>query len=116
MNWSCAQTYVDPVTKKTSQIPQLSCVGPLLQTIIHWAFYFVGAVAIILILYASVRFITSRGDAKQIGEARQILTYALIGLIIVLTSVALFYIVTNIIGITCIQSFGFDTCPPPTTP
>lgn len=106
MDWSSCS-----VQSNGNDIPQLKCIGPLLQVIIHWAFYFVGAVAVILILYASVRFITSRGDTKQVQEARQILTYALIGLIIVLTSIALFYLITNIIGIKCIQNFGFDTCP-----
>ncbi|MEK7605006.1 MAG: hypothetical protein AAB478_00585 [Patescibacteria group bacterium] len=115
MNWSCAADAFDSTGKKIGVIPQLKCIGPFLQVIIHWAFYFVGIVALALILYAAIRLIVSRGDTKQVQEARQILTYALIGLIIVLTSIVLFYFITNIIGIKCIQNFGFDTCPAPTS-
>ncbi len=43
----------------------------------------VGAVAIIMIIYGGFRYITSGGDSGKVGNAKNTLIYAIVGLIIV---------------------------------
>lgn len=43
----------------------------------------VGAISIIMIIYGGFRYITSGGDSGKVGNAKNTLLYALVGLIIV---------------------------------
>jgi hypothetical protein len=43
----------------------------------------VGAISIIMIIYAGFRYITSGGDSGKVGNAKTTLIYALVGLVIV---------------------------------
>jgi hypothetical protein len=43
----------------------------------------VGAVAIIMLIYGGFRYITSGGDSGRVGNAKNTLLYAIIGLVIV---------------------------------
>lgn len=91
-------------------IPTLQCVIPLFQNIVFWAIALSGITAVIFIIFAGIKFITSRGDAKQVEGARKTLTFAIIGLILVLSAFLIIVLIGNITGVTCIQQFGFSTC------
>ncbi len=43
----------------------------------------VGAISIIMIIYGGFRYITSGGDSSKVGNAKNTLIYAIVGLIIV---------------------------------
>ncbi len=94
---------VDPQTK----IATLRCIPIVFGNIVSAALAFVGAVSVILIVYAGIRFITSGGDPKQVAAAQKIITYALIGLVIVLCSFAIIYFISYATGVKCITKFGF---------
>ena len=51
--------------------------------------FIAGALAVIMIIYGSIRFMTAHGDAKQVESARLIVTYSVIGLIIAILAYAL---------------------------
>lgn len=51
--------------------------------------FIAGALAVIMIIYGSIRFMTAHGDEKQVESARLIVTYSVIGLIIALLAYAL---------------------------
>lgn len=92
MDWShCSQ----------NGIATLDCIGPLIQTAIQLALSLVGTVSLLMIIYAGIKYITS-GGGKQVDEAKNILTYAIIGLVVVLVSVFIIYLVGGITGVTCI--------------
>ncbi len=93
-------------------IPTIDCIFPLVQIIINAALTLVGTVAILLILTASIKYITS-GGGKGAEEAKNMLTYAIIGLLIVLGSffiIALIKQFTGVGGIGCLLKFGFGSC------
>ena len=48
-----------------------------------WFSIIVGAVSIIMIIYGGFRYITSGGDSGRVGNAKNTLLYAIVGLIIV---------------------------------
>lgn len=55
----------------------------LAKTVTKWFSIIVGAISIIMIIYGGFRYITSGGDSGRVGNAKNTLLYAIIGLIIV---------------------------------
>lgn len=51
--------------------------------------FIAGALAVIMIIYGSIRFMTAHGNEKQVESARLIVTYSVIGLIIAILAYAL---------------------------
>ncbi len=93
-----------------NNVPSLRCIPVVFENVISAALMFVGAVTVILIVYAGILFVTSGGDQKKVQSARQVMTYALIGLVIVLSSFAIIYFIGYTTGATCITKLGFDNC------
>lgn len=65
--------------------PQGTGVAPIiaiLNTIGNWMFGILIAVAAIYILLAAFKFLTAKGDAKVVTEARQALTYSIVAVVV----------------------------------
>ncbi|HVA96109.1 MAG TPA: hypothetical protein VND99_00490 [Candidatus Acidoferrales bacterium] len=91
-------------------IATLRCIPIVFNNIVNAALIFVGSVAVILLIYAGIRFIMSGGDPKQTQQARQIITYAIIGLVIVLTSFGIIYLIGYLTNSTnCITDLNAMT-------
>lgn len=95
----------------------LSCIPIAVSNLLGAAMAFVGITTVFLIIYAGIRFIFSRGDSKQLEEARKVITYAIIGLVTVLFSFFIINLIGRITGVTClaqfttnIQNFSFTAC------
>lgn len=88
----------------------INCIPYLVQNIIFWLLVFAGTVAVILIIVAGIKFILSGGDAKQTEGARKTLTFAIIGLILILFSFAIVKFIAQTTGLNCITRFGFSHC------
>lgn len=100
----------DSCLKPGTDVATLDCIGPLFSNVIIWLFTFAGIVAFFLVVFSGIKFITSGGDAKQVEGARKTLTYAVIGLLIILFSYFLLNIIAGVTGVTCIKMFGFTNC------
>lgn len=85
-------------------VPNVS-ISPIIQTGV--SFLFVAAIILTLffLIYGGIRWIVSGGNKEKVAQARQTLTYAVIGLIIVLLS---FFIINTIFGL-----FGLEFVGPP---
>lgn len=90
-------------------ILQISCLGALYKLAISLALGFVGTVSLFLIILAGIKFITS-GGGKQVDEAKNTLTYAIVGLLLVLLSIFIINLVAGITGVTCILTFTTYGC------
>lgn len=66
---------VDPVT--------------IVTRIINYAFFFLGAIALVFVIWGGVQFILSGGDAEKTTKARNTLLYAVIGIIVVVLAWAI---------------------------
>jgi uncharacterized membrane protein len=87
---------VDRVTDsegRVSEVATLRCIPVVFHNVISAFLMFVGAVAIFMIIFSAIKLIQSGGDPKQIQAARQIMTYAIIGAILVLSSFAIIYFI-----------------------
>lgn len=92
-------------------VATLNCVPVLFQNITTGLIFFVGTVALFLIIFNGIKFITSRGDAKQIEEARNSLFYVILGLLLVLLSFFIINIISYVTHVDCIKFFGFECKP-----
>lgn len=61
----------------------------ILKNATNIVLFIAGALAVIMIIYGSIRFMTAHGDEKQVVSARLIVTYSVIGLIIAILAYAL---------------------------
>jgi hypothetical protein len=104
----CTETVETPAGP--AQVATLRCLPVVFGNLINAALMFAGTVAVILIVYSGIRFVTSGGDQKKVAQARQIITYALIGLALVLLSFFIIAVISYTTGTDCIRSFGFDNC------
>lgn len=91
------------------EIPTLNCIPNLFQAIVTLAVAFSGLVALILLIVSGIRFILSAGG-KQAEEAKNMATYAIIGLLVVILASVIIAFIANITGAPCIQYFGFSSC------
>jgi hypothetical protein len=82
-----------PSTCIKAGVAQLNCLPTVFLNVTNAFLLFGGIVALFIIVWAGIRFITSGGDAKQIQSARSMITYAIIGLIVVLSSYAIVFFI-----------------------
>lgn len=64
----------------------------------NWFFGFVLLIALVAFLYAAVLFLTSQGNEQKVGQARKVLIYALIGVVLAILSKATVVIIGNFFG------------------
>lgn len=96
----------------TDQIATISCIPEMFVGIITLLLMFSGAVAVILIIFGGFKFMTSQGDEKAVDSGKKTITWAVIGLILILMSFTILRFVSQITGVSCITKFGFDQCTP----
>jgi hypothetical protein len=98
INVALAQKVEFPQNLETfAQQQGLTTENPRAITVrtIQWALGFLGLVAVIMIIYGGITWMTSAGNEKRVTQAKQILTYSVIGMVIILLS---WSFVTFVIG------------------
>ena len=76
-------------------VSTIGCLETYVQNAIGFIFALIGAVALIFLIFGSIKFITSGGDQKAVEEAKKNMTYAILGLAVILS----IYLIFNILGI-----------------
>jgi len=114
-DWSSRNCLVDVSTGKGSdvagQIPTIQCIFPLFQNIITAALVFGGIVALAFLIYGGTKLLRSQGDQKQVQGARQTITYAIVGLVLLFLSFFILNITAFVTGFDCIKEFkSFQDC------
>lgn len=94
-----------------NRAPTLDCIGVVFQNVIAFLLILAGAVAVIFVILSGVKFLTSGGDPKQVEGARHTMTYAIIGLIVVLLAFGIVNIIADLTKTDCIKEFGLRVCP-----
>ena len=57
--------------------------------IINTALYIVGILAVAMIIFSGIRYVTSSGDKGRVAQAKQILIYSVTGLIVAICAYAI---------------------------
>ena len=75
------------------------CVNPndVVINTIHWFIAMAGIVSAIFVVYGGIAYTTSSGDPNKLQKAKQIITYALIGLVVVALAELITAFVSNTI-------------------
>lgn len=81
--------------------PSAAAQGTLGQNITLILNYFLGIlglIAVAFLIYAGVLMVTAGGNDEQVGKARKIITYAVIGIVIILLSWTIVTFVASALG------------------
>lgn len=81
-----------------SSTPKAAATGTLgsnIATLINYFLGLLGLVAVAFLIYAGILMVTAGGAEEQIGKAKKIITYAVIGIVIILLSYTIVTFVTS---------------------
>lgn len=84
------------------QNDELTTVGGwsrLLITIIKWFYYVLFIVAVLMIIWAAFLFVTSKGDPKKTEAAKNMIKYAIIGMVVALLSYVIVQFIQNAVNL-----------------
>ena len=76
----------------------------IIQAFIYLFFIFAIIFALFVLIYSGWLWLTSVGDKQKIGAAKQRLTYALVGLIVVFLSFFIVNFVTSFLGVNILNT------------
>lgn len=74
---------LDPELKKANNAREF------IVNVVNFALGFLGLIALIIIIYGGFMYVTAAGNEEQAGKGKKSITYALIGIIIILASYAI---------------------------
>lgn len=89
----------------------LGCVPTTIGGIFPWLLKLLvlvaGGIALLIIMYGGIMFITAGGDSKAIDEARSVITAGVSGLLLIVFSVLIFRVIgIDILGIPILSTTG----------
>ncbi|MBI5412250.1 hypothetical protein HZA43_03700 [Candidatus Peregrinibacteria bacterium] len=73
-------------------------LGTTIITIINYFLGILGLVAVGFLIYAGVLMVTSGGNEEQVTKGRKVITYAIIGIVIIVLAYTIVQFVTNLLG------------------
>lgn len=83
--------------------PNSTDVAGIIGKVIDWVLLLVGAITVLFIIYAGILYVTSSGNKERIEQAKQTLTYAVIGLVVIILAGVIVNLVTGLptnVGLT----------------
>ncbi len=88
-------------------VATLQCIPVVFKLVLNWLLILAGTVALIFVILSGISYITSGGDQKKLENAKHTLTYAILGLIVILAAIFIIRIISYVTGVDCINRFGF---------
>jgi len=95
---------------ETDTVLTLACIPTLFVQLLTMAVTFAGIIALFYVIWGGYKLLTSGGDAKEVEGARHVITYAIIGMVLVFLSYFILQVIGQITGVTCISMFGLNQC------
>ena len=80
----------NPVAEDTGGATSLK---DLVLTVIDYFLGFLGLLAVVMVIYGGVTYVSSAGNDEAVGKAKKIIMYALVGIVVILLS----FVVVNAI-------------------
>ena len=108
--WPVSVFGLDPITNPIGALPvnnpgapagavNSDWVADTITRIVNWFAWFIAVVSVVMGLYSGFLFITARGNTAQLETARQILIYAVIGIVVAIISFSIITITKTFIGL-----------------
>jgi len=73
-------------------------LGDNIAQIINYFLGMLGLVAVAMLIYAGVLMVTAQGNDEGIDKAKKIITYAVIGIVVIVLSFTIVQFVTSVLG------------------
>lgn len=90
---SCSGSPAECIKQGTDSVDSQSGGGTSLEdnikTIVNVLLFLLGAIAVIMIIIGGIRYATSNGDAGQVKSAKDVILYAVIGLVVAILAYAI---------------------------
>jgi len=102
-------TYLNIINGQTVTAATLSCLECLGQAIFQNIIRLAGIIALIMLVIGGFRYITAGGDPKAAESARNTLTYAILGLVLVILAWFILRFISNFTGLPQLLEFKVDT-------
>lgn len=88
----------NPQTGATPNVAAQGTLGQNITTIINFFLGLLGLIAVAFLIYAGVLMVTAGGNEDAVGKAKKIITFAVVGVIIILLSYTIVSFVTSALG------------------
>lgn len=98
---------VDINGEKVAKIQALECI--ILQ-VLHIAVRLAGIAVFIMLIIGGFRYLTAGGDSKSAESARKTITYAIFGLVLILSAWFILRFIETFTGVT-VTEFTFPEAP-----
>lgn len=82
------------VTKTKDAAGGLS-MQTVISTVIGTMLFIVGLLAVVMLIYGGIRYVTSHGDKAQVTAAKETIMYAVVGLVVAIAAFAVVQWITN---------------------
>ena len=69
--------------------------SPFVQTILSWAFRILGATTFLVLVIGGLRYVLSQGDPQNVTKAKNMIMYALIGLVVAIVAQSIVSLIIN---------------------
>jgi len=89
------QTCEDGSTSAVCSSTKTDNLSDYIKTIVNVLLFIIGTVAVVTIIISGIRYTTSHGDAKAVQVAKDTLLYAIIGLVVAISSYAIVNFVSD---------------------
>lgn len=89
----------DWATCVSNGVATLQCFECIFQNILHYVIQAGGIVAFIFLIIGGFKYLTAGGDPKKAESARNTLTYAILGLVLLILAWFILYFVKNFTGV-----------------
>jgi hypothetical protein len=68
---------------------KIGSIAELFEAVFTWLATVIGTLALVMVIYSGARMIFSQGDVNAVGQAKQSMTYAIGGLVVVIFAYAI---------------------------
>lgn len=90
----------------TNDIATLACIEVIIKNLFNIAFRLLGIAAFIMLIVGGFQYLTAGGDSKKTQAASSTLTYAILGLVIVIAAWFILLFIEKFTGITTLTQFS----------
>ncbi|MBU0577320.1 pilin [Patescibacteria group bacterium] len=93
-----AAFFDNPQTGTAPNVAAQGTLGQNITTMINFFLGLLGLIAVGFLIYAGVMMVTAGGNEEQVTKAKKIITWALIGIVLILLSYTIVQFVTSALG------------------
>ncbi len=102
MNNLISQVDIGKFFSPAKKFPNETFLGPTVKDLYNIAIFFAFIIAFILIIWGGIKLITASGDPKAVEAGRKTITFAIVGLILIIAAYFIVFIVQKITGLVVV--------------